>query len=418
MPKFIVNGGKRLCGSIRVHGSKNAILPILAACLLLDGPAVIRSYPKISDFYNMLDILRHTGCSVVESEDELTIDPRTANVWKIPDKQAKEIRSSIFLLGSVIGRFGKAKFTYPGGCEIGNRPIDLHLNGLRKLNITIEEEFGYINCNTDQVIGSDIQLDYPSVGATENIMMAGIKAKGKTIIRNAAREPEIVELQRFLNMAGARVFGAGTDTIIVNGAEKLSGVVYDCQSDRIVAGTYMLAAVMTLGDLTVENCIVKHNMLLINKLREAGVSIDIEDDYTVHVCADKRMKELHLIETAPYPGFPTDMQSQMCAAASIAEGTSIIIENVFDNRFKHLGELTRMGANIMLKNNVAIIKGVNDLYGTEVRAMDLRGAAAMVLAGLAAKGQTVIENIQLLDRGYEHLERVLNSVGADIQRVT
>ena len=418
MPKFIINGEKRLCGNIRVHGSKNAILPILAACLLLDGPAVIKSYPKISDFYNMLDILRHTGCTVSEMENELVIDASTASVWKIPDKQAKEIRSSIFLLGSVIGRFGKAKFTYPGGCEIGNRPIDLHLNGLRKLNITIEEAFGYINCNTDQVIGTDIQLDYPSVGATENIMMAGIKAKGKTIIRNAAREPEVVELQRFLNMAGAKVYGAGTDTIVVNGATKLTGVTYECQPDRIVAGTYMLAAVMTLGDLTIENFVVKHNMLLINKLREAGVLIDIKDDYTVRVCAEKRMRELHLIETAPYPGFPTDMQSQMCAAACIADGTSIIIENVFDNRFKHLGELTRMGANVMLKNNVAIIKGVNELYGTEVRAMDLRGAAAMVLAGLVAKGQTVVENIQLLDRGYEHLEKDLNSIGADIIRVT
>ena len=417
MPKLLIQGGNRLHGRIRVHGSKNAILPILAACLLLNGPVTIDGYPKISDLYNMLDILRHIGCEIVEKDGTLVIDAQHASVWEMPDKEAKEIRSSIFLLGPVIGRFGKAKFTYPGGCEIGNRPIDLHLNGLKKLNIKVKEAFGYINCETKRIKGGEIQLDYPSVGATENIMMAGLTAQGKTVIRNAAREPEIVELQRFLNMAGADVTGAGTDTIIVNGGKELHGFTYHCLPDRIVAGTYMVAAAMTQGDVWIENCVIEHNLVLINKLRDAGVTVETDEQLgQVHIVSEKRMGEFQ-VETAPYPGFPTDMQSQLCAAATTAQGTSVIIESVFDNRFKHLAELMRMGANIVLKNNVAIIKGVEMLYGTQVKAMDLRGAAALVLAGLNARGKTLVENIHLLDRGYENLEIALNQLGAQITRI-
>jgi UDP-N-acetylglucosamine 1-carboxyvinyltransferase len=416
MSRLLINGGSRLNGEVRISGSKNAILPILAATLLAEKPVIILDYPKITDVYNMLSILKHIGCRITEDKEKVVIDTSSAYLWEMPDRLAKELRSSIFMLGPVLGRFKQAKFSYPGGCEIGNRPVDLHLKGLRALNIDVKEIRGHIYCETSKLMGGEIHMDYPSVGATENIMMAAVKAQGQTVIRNAAREPEIVELERFINAMGGSVTGAGTSTIYIDGVKELKGVKYKCLPDRIVAGTYMLAAAMTRGDVTLSNTVPEHLFAVTSKLKEAGVKVDVYGD-TIVVKAADRLKEMHLIETSPYPGFPTDMQAQVCAAACIAEGTSIILENVFDNRFKHVGELIRMGANITIKNNVAIIRGVEKLFGTDVTAMDLRGGAALVLAGLCAEGQTVIEQANLLDRGYEHLEDTLNALGAKVKRL-
>jgi len=416
MSRLLINGGSRLLGEVHVSGSKNACLPILAASLLTEKPVTILDYPKITDVYNMLSILRHIGCTIAEEKESLTIDTSTAIIWEMPDKIAKEIRSSIFMLGPVLGRFRQAKFSYPGGCEIGNRPIDLHLKGLRALNIDIREIRGHILCETDKITGGEIQMDYPSVGATENIIMAAVKADGQTVIRNAAREPEIMELERFINNMGGNVSGAGTSTIYIEGVKELKGVTYRCLPDRIVAGTYMLAAAMTKGDITLLNTVPEHLFALTSKLKEAGAFVQTYKD-AIRIKSDTSLKEMHLIETSPYPGFPTDMQAQICAAAGIAEGTSIIMENVFDNRFKHIPELIRMGANITVKNNVAIIRGVEKYFGTEVAAMDLRGGAALVLAGLCAEGVTVVDQTNILDRGYEHFEATLNSLGAKVKRL-
>lgn len=416
MSRLLINGGCRLKGEVRISGSKNTVLPIFAASLLTEKPVLIMDYPKITDVCNMLSILKHIGCRVTEEKDRVIIDSSTAKIWEMPDRLAKEIRSSIFMLGPVLGRFKQAKFSYPGGCEIGNRPVDLHLKGLRSLNIDVKEVRGHIYCETDKIIGAEVHMDYPSVGATENIMMAAVKAQGQTVIRNAAREPEIVELEQFINAMGGNVNGAGTSTIFIEGVKDLGGVEYRCLPDRIVAGTYMMACAMTRGDITLLNVNPEHLFAVTSKLKEAGIMVETYTD-AIRVRTNHRLKEMHLIETSPYPGFPTDMQAQACAAACVAEGTSIILENVFDNRFKHVGELIRMGANITIKNNVAIIKGVERLFGTEVTAMDLRGGAALVLAGLCAEGQTMVEQAQLLDRGYERFDEMLNILGAQIKRL-
>jgi len=413
MAKYTISGGSKLFGEVDIQGAKNVALPVFAAALLTDEQVVVRGCPLIRDVYNMLSMLKSIGSKVKIEENTVIIDCLKADSWEMPDILAKEIRSSIFMLGPVISRFKKAKFTYPGGCEIGTRPIDLHLKGLREMNINVREFSGYIYCETDEIIGSHIHLDYPSVGATENIMMAAVKATGETIIRNAAREPEIVELQNVINQMGGKVSGAGTSTIVIKGVKKLYGMTYQCLSDRIVAGTYMAAVAMTKGNLTLRNTKEEHLYSIISKLKEAGANIKVYDD-AISIIVKDRIKEMHLIETAPYPGFPTDMQAQMCAAACVADGTSIIIENVFDNRFKHIAELIRMGANITVKNRVAIIRGVKTLYGTDVISMDLRGGAGLLMAGLVAEGETIIENIELVERGYEKIDAVLRDLGANI----
>ena len=415
MAKLIIHGGKRLEGELAVQGAKNAALPVFAAALLTEEPVIIHNWPAISDVYNMLSILEHIGARVSYEKERLVIDTRRALRWEMPDKLAKEIRSSIFMMGPILARFRMARFTYPGGCEIGTRPIDLHLRGLKNLGVKVTEAGGHIMCEGRRLKGGDVHLDYPSVGATENLIMAAALAPGKTVITNAAREPEIVELQDVINQMGGEVRGAGTSNITIDGKSKLGGFTYRCMPDRIVAGTFMAAAVVTNGSITVKNVIPEHLFSITAKLREAGADIKIYDD-AITVTGRGRPKEMHLIETGPYPGFPTDMQAQMCAAASIAKGVSIIVENVFDNRFKHVGELLRMGANIVIKNNVAVIKGVEKLHGAEVKSMDLRGGAALVLAGLSAEGRTVVEQARIIDRGYETLESELTGLGADIRR--
>ena len=415
MARLIIKGGAKLEGELSVHGAKNVALPVFAAALLTEEPVVIHNWPAISDVYNMLSILEHIGAHVAYEKDKLVIDTRRAMRWEMPDKLAKEIRSSIFMIGPILARFRMARFTYPGGCEIGSRPIDLHLKGLKSLGVNVTEAGGHIMCEGRRLKGGDVHLDYPSVGATENLMMAAALAPGNTVIRNAAREPEIVELQLIINKMGGNVRGAGTSNINIEGVERLRGVEYTCIPDRIVAGTMMAAAVMTRGRITLKNVVPEHLFAITAKLREAGADIDVMDD-SIIVAGRGRPREMHLIETGPYPGFPTDMQAQMCSAASIANGTSIIVESVFDNRFKHVGELRRMGANIVIKNNVAIIKGVPQLHGADVSAMDLRGGAALVLAGLCAQGRTVVEQAQIIDRGYETLGPALCQLGADIER--
>ncbi len=413
MAKYIINGGSKLFGEIEIQGAKNVALPVFASALLTDEQVIIHGCPLIRDAHNMLSMLKSIGSKVKLEGNTVMINCADADSWEMPDSLAKEIRSSIFMLGPVISRFKKAKFTYPGGCEIGTRPIDLHLKGLREMNINVREFSGYIYCETDEIKGAHIHLDYPSVGATENIMMAAIKAKGETIIRNAAREPEIVELQNVINQMGGRVSGAGTSTITIEGVKKLYGLTYHCLSDRIVAGTYMTAVAMTKGNLILRNTKDEHLYSIISKLKEAGANIKIYDD-AISIIVKDRIKEMHLIETAPYPGFPTDMQAQMCACCCVSDGTSIVIENVFDNRFKHIAELIRMGANITVKNRVAIVRGVKTLYGTDVIAMDLRGGAGLLMAGLVAEGETIVENIELVERGYEKIDEVLRSLGANI----
>ena len=415
MAKLIIKGGSRLEGEMAVQGAKNAALPVFAAALLTEEPVIIYNWPAISDVYYMLSILEHIGAYVAFEKDRLVIDTRRALRWEMPDRLAKEIRSSIFMMGPILARFRMARFTYPGGCEIGSRPIDLHLRGLRCLGVNVTEAGGHIMCEGKKLKGGDVHLDYPSVGATENLMMAAALAPGSTIIRNAAREPEIVELQNVINMMGGNVSGAGTSTVSIEGKSRLSGFSYTCMPDRIVAGTFMVAAVVTNGKITVRNVVPEHLFSITAKLKEAGAKVDIYDN-AITVTGQGRPKEMHLIETGPYPGFPTDMQAQMCTAASIAKGTSIIVESVFDNRFKHVAELQRMGANIVIKNNVAVIKGVERLHAAEVTAMDLRGGAALVLAGLCADGTTVVEQAKILDRGYESFESEMNLLGADIKR--
>lgn len=415
MASFCVRGGRALRGKLRVPGAKNAILPILAASLLTKERIELNNCPRLLDVENMMAILRLLGCDTGWEGNTIYVDAKNAYCYEMPEKLAKEMRSSIFLLGPAVARFGKALFTYPGGCEIGNRPIDLHLQGLSELNVHIREEQGKILCDGHDMRGAEIHLDYPSVGATENIMLAATMAPGQTLIRNAAREPEIQDLQDFLNQIGAAVSGAGTSTVIIWGRRELGGTKYSIIPDRIVAGTLMTASAITGGEVLLENVRADHMHAVFSKLRECGCVITLNGS-TALVQGPKRPMELRLIETLPYPGFPTDMQAQMFALATISCGTSIIRENVFENRFKHAAELARMGADSTVKDRMAIIRGVDKLCGAQVTSRDLRGGAALVLAGLRAEGETVVDEVHLIDRGYERLENMLGELGADITR--
>lgn len=416
MSKICVTGMRNLQGNIRTPGAKNAVLPMIAAALLTNEEVTLLDCPKLSDVRNMLAIMKMLGCSYECTDDAIHLDTAEANKWEMPEELAKELRSSIFMLGPVIARFRKACFTYPGGCEIGNRPIDLHIKGLRALNVDVLEEHGYIICDGSRMHGADIHLDYPSVGATENIMMAAISAPGKTVIRNAAREPEIWDLQQLLVHMGAKIYGAGSSTILIEGGGQLHGVAHRMVPDRITAGTWMVAAAITGGEVTVENVQCEHLHSVLAKLRECDCKIDVTGS-SVRVRGPERPKEMELIETMPYPGFPTDMQAQFFALASVADGTSIIVENVFENRFKHAGELIRMGGLCTVKDRMAIVRGVNKLTGAEVKARDLRGGAALVLAALRAEGRSVIDGAEYIDRGYECIEESLSRLGAQISRI-
>ena len=412
-----IHGGRRLTGEWRVHSAKNAVLPIMAASILTGEATRLEGCPELVDVAYMADILRTLGCRIHSGDGALTIDPQGLNRHEMPDALAKKIRSSIFLLGSILARFHKATVTFPGGCEIGLRPIDLHLSGLRQLGVDVREEGGLIRCDGRHMRAGTVHFDYPSVGATENVMMAAVLLKGRTVLSNVAREPEIVDLQSLLNAMGARISGAGTHTVTVEGVERLHGVSYQPMPDRIVAGTLLAAAAATGGDVRLTNVPSRDLYAVFTKLREMGCEID-EEESAARLRAPQRLTAFQQLQTQPHPGFPTDMQAQMLALAAMAKGTSVVVENVFENRFAHAGDLNRMGANVLVNGRTAVVQGVEALYGAHVTARDLRGGAALVIAGLAARGETLVERAGLIDRGYERLEEMLNALGADICRVS
>lgn len=415
MEKYIIEGGRPLYGEVGIQSAKNAVLPLLAAAVLTEQKVVIHKCPRITDVLNMVQILCELGFKTRFEGEELEIDGADAANHEIPAALAKEMRSSVFMLGSVIARFGKARIAYPGGCDIGLRPIDLHLNGLRRLGVSIDEDGGYIDCKCDELCGTEIVLDCPSVGATENIMLAAVKAKGRTVIRNAAKEPEIVDLAGFLNRMGAKVKGAGGAVISVEGVAKLNGVEYTPISDRIEAGTFLIASAMCGGELLLRNTDSDNLASLIHKLCEISCKIHAEDD-KIYIQSERRLSP-KLVETSPYPGFPTDLQAQMTALACICEGATVIVENLFETRFKHIPELIRMGADITVRGRSAFIRGVPTLKGADVFAGDLRGGAALTLAAISAEGLSTVSDLSHIDRGYSGFEYKLRGIGARIRRI-
>lgn len=417
MSVLVVTGRQRLTGEIVVDGSKNAVLPILAATILNSGLNVIRNCPKLRDVDVAIQILKTLGCKVSMEGNTVVVDSSTLNRTEIPEALVVEMRSSIFFLGPMLARCKKVSIGYPGGCEIGPRPIDLHIKALSSLGAKIDSQHGVIYCEAERLKGCDIQLDLPSVGATENMMLAAVFAEGDTYIRNAAKEPEIVDLQNFLIGLGVEISGAGTSVIRITGTGTLNkNAEHIVISDRIVAGTYMIASAITGGEILLKNVVPEHLNSIIYNLRETGCRIKV-DRNTIRVLGTTRPRAIDAIRTLPYPGFPTDMQAQMVALLSVSRGTSIIVETIFENRYKHVEELLRMGAKIKLEGRLAVIRGVKQLTGASVAARDLRGGAALVLAGLAAEGETIIHGVKHIDRGYENIEGKLAQVGALIKRI-
>lgn len=418
MEKLIVKGGNRLVGAVKTSGAKNAVLPIIAASILGTTPSHLDEVPMLEDVHTISKVLKCLGLSVECSPEKnvLDIDSTEITSYEAPYELVRTMRASFLVMGPLLARIGKARISMPGGCAIGARPIDIHLKGFEALGVKIEQGHGYIEASAPEGLkGTSIYFDFPSVGATENIMMAASLAEGTTILENAAEEPEIVDLANYLNKMGAKIRGAGTDTIRIEGVEKLHGADYTIIPDRIEAGTYMIAAAMTGGDIVVENVLPEHQKPLIAKLREAGAVVE-EDIDKVRVIGKNPLKAVS-IKTLPYPGFPTDMQAQMMAMMVIAEGRSKVTETVFENRFMHVVELNRMGAQISTEGRSAVIDGPCKLTGCDVRATDLRAGAAMILAGLVAEGTTRIGDLHHIDRGYENIVAKLKKLGADIERV-
>lgn len=411
--KYIIEGGKKLEGTTYVSGSKNASLPIIAATILNGGINKLYNVPNIHDTQMMLKILETLGCKIKKNNGKIIIDSRNVKKYEIPENLMSQMRSSVIIAGALLARKKKVIFTYPGGCDIGSRPIDLHIKSFEKLGAKVKEEFGYITCEANEIIGNDIHLDFPSVGATENIMMASCMAQGTTIIHNAAMEPEIVDLQNALNSMGAKISGAGTNNIIIKGVEKLKDLSYNIIPDRIEAGTILCAVAITGGNVRLQKVIPEHIQTLLNKLEEMGCDVKIEKNEVI-LRAPKRLKAVD-IKTLPYPGFPTDLQAILGATLTSAKGTSVIVENIFENRYRYLNELTKMGAKSTIEGRTAVIKGVRKLSSANVKSTDLRGGAAMVIAGLNAKGKTCIDNIEYILRGYEKLDIKLKNLGADIR---
>lgn len=418
MEKLIVKGGNRLVGAVKTSGAKNAVLPIIAASILGTTPSHLDEVPMLEDVHTISEVLKCLGLAVECSPEKnvLDIDSTEITSYEAPYELVRTMRASFLVMGPLLARIGKARISMPGGCAIGARPIDIHLKGFEALGVKIEQGHGYIEASAPEGLkGTSIYFDFPSVGATENIMMAASLAEGTTILENAAEEPEIVDLANYLNKMGAKIRGAGTDTIRIEGVEKLHGADYTIIPDRIEAGTYMIAAAMTGGDIVVENVLPEHQKPLIAKLREAGAVVE-EDIDKVRVIGKNPLKAVS-IKTLPYPGFPTDMQAQMMAMMVIAEGRSKVTETVFENRFMHVVELNRMGAQISTEGRSAVIDGPSKLTGCDVRATDLRAGAAMILAGLVAEGTTRIGDLHHIDRGYENIVAKLKNLGADIERV-
>jgi len=415
MDKILIRGGKPLKGSVQVRGAKNAALPLMAAAILADGPCTLHNVPCLHDIFSMDKLLASMGMSVEFTGRYMTLDASAMNSVTAPYELVRKMRASFFVLGPLLGKFKKARVSLPGGCAIGTRPVDIHLKGLEALGARICIDEGYVVAE-GELTGADFAMDFPSVGATENIMMAACRAKGVTRLSNVAREPEIADLARFLNAMGAQISGAGTDLITIVGVDSLNGAEHVVIADRIEAGTFLIAAMATGGDVTVLNANADHLPTCLTKLREAGGEIEVHGA-RIRVKAPERPKAIDII-TQPYPGFATDLQAQTMAMLAIADGVSVIRETVFENRFMQVAELARMGAQIDLDGNSAIVRGVPALSGAPVMASDLRASAALIIAGLAAKkGETAIARVYHIDRGYERIEERLAGLGADIERV-
>ena len=413
MAKIIVRKSNPLNGSVRIDGAKNAVLPIIAATLLAKGKSVLREVPNLKDVHVISDLLRHLGAEVEYEGTTLTVDATNLTTYAAPYELVRKMRASFLVMGPLLARFNQTKISMPGGCAIGTRPIDLHLKGFKALGADVVMDHGFVEAKTDKLVGSKLYLDFPSVGATENIMMAAVLAEGTTIIENAAEEPEIVDLANFLNEMGADVKGAGTNTIRIKGVKELTATEHDVIPDRIEAATFMVAAAMTKGDITVENVILEHLKPVTAKLREAGCEI-IEMDNAIRVIGPEKLKAID-IKTLPHPGFPTDVQAQFMAMLTVSKGTGVVIETVFENRFMHVAEFNRMGANIKIEGRSAIVEGVEKLYGAKVNATDLRAGAALILCGLIAEGETEIGEIYHIQRGYVDIDKKITALGGNIE---
>lgn len=416
MDAFLINGQVPLCGEARVSTAKNAILPILAGCLMCDGVVTINDVTYFEDVINMLDILELLGVVVKKNGHMLILDCTNVSKSVIPLEFTSKLRASIFCLGPLLSRLKRAKLAYPGGCLIGLRPINIHLTCLEELGASIIDKHGYITANGDNMKSGTVHLSFPSVGATENAIMASVFLDGKTIIDGVAKEPEVIDLCNFLNAMGAKILGAGNDVIEIEGVKKLTGGVYTPIPDRIIAGTYIMLPLIAGGEVEISKVVPEHIFSLLHVLKNNSCKVYVNGDRIV-VAKKARLKSLGKVETMPYPHFATDLQQPLTALASVCKGTSIITENMFEGRFKHISELIKMGAKINICESSMVIEGVEELFGAEVEAFDLRGGASLVMAGLGASGYTTVKNAQIIDRGYYKLEQILKSLGAKIQRV-
>ncbi len=415
--KIVINGGQPLNGDVWVSGAKNAVLPILAACLLADEPVTIGNVPHLHDVTTTMELLGQMGVElVIDERMKIHVDPRPARNYFAPYDLVKTMRASILVLGPLVARYGEAVVSLPGGCAIGSRPVDLHLRGLQALGAEVGVENGYIRARAKRLRGARINLDLVTVTGTENLMMAAALARGTTVIENAAQEPEVIDLANCLNAMGARIEGAGTATLVIEGVERLAGTQYEVLPDRIETGTFLVAGAITGGKVTTKHARPKTLEAVLAKLEDAGAQIDTGEDWITLDMRGRRPKAVN-ITTAPYPAFPTDMQAQFTALNCVAEGVGIITETVFENRFMHAHELQRLGADIQLEGNAAIIKGVEHMSGAPMMATDLRASASLVLAGLVAHGDTTVDRIYHIDRGYENIEEKLGGLGAHIRRL-
>ena len=421
MDKLVIQGGARLHGEVTISGAKNAALPILCAALLAETPLKLSSVPKLKDVGTTINLLQHMGVVVTRNADKVDLDASNIQILEAPYEMVKTMRASILVLGPLLARFGKARVSLPGGCAIGSRPVDLHIKGLQAMGANIHIEHGYIEASAEHLPNNRLQgaryyMDLVTVTGTENLMMAAALAQGTTVLENAAKEPEVVDMADCLIKMGAKIKGAGTDVITIEGVEKLNGAEHQVVCDRIEAGTYMVAAAMTGGEVKLLNVSAHLLDAVIEKLREAGATV-LCDANTITVKSDGKLRAVN-IRTAPHPAFPTDMQAQFMALNTVASGVSKVTETIFENRFMHVQEMQRLGADIDIDGNTALVKGVSELEGATVMATDLRASASLVLAGLVAKGQTVIERIYHLDRGYEDLEEKFNALGANVKRLS
>ncbi|MCR8745780.1 UDP-N-acetylglucosamine 1-carboxyvinyltransferase [Romboutsia lituseburensis] len=416
MPKILVKKSNPLKGSVKIDGAKNAVLPIIAATLLANGKSTLRGVPNLRDVHVISDLLRHVGAEVEYKDNTLTVDASNITTCEAPYELVRKMRASFLVMGPLLARFKHTKISMPGGCAIGTRPIDLHLKGFKYLGATVEMDHGFVEATTKKLTGAKLYLDFPSVGATENIMMAAALAEGTTIIENAAEEPEIVDLANFLNEMGANIKGAGTNTIKIQGVKELRGAEHNVIPDRIEAATYMVAAAMTKGDIVIENVIMDHLKPVVAKLKEAGCEIIEMENDSVRVIGPEVLKPID-IKTLPHPGFPTDVQAQFMAMLTVSNGSGVVTETVFENRFMHVAEFNRMGANIKIEGKSAVVNGVNKLHGAKVNATDLRAGAALILCGLIAEGETQIGEIYHIQRGYVDIDKKITALGGNIKIV-